>query len=260
MSRFFVRAFSFLAIVIAVVGAFVGFSRPPVHHLRVPVRLVFALPFAAVIGLHRVQRLRGYAYTIAAGSALVVVLTCGLYAALLLVFIGFTMGNKNQLAIALAAPAYVLTQIPLALAALEAWRKACELQDREGCFFSLSKEKDHNMFGYGLSDKSACARGEQVGCKRLALLVAHFAGCSRDARPADCAEIAYLYAHGGNSHRANQIWDAACDKLHKESCLLVKTRDFDYVRIFKLKDGCVTGDDAACAELAKLAEKAVVFQ
>lgn len=576
MLRFFVLALSLLAIAIAVIGAFVGFSLPANHHLRVPVMLAFALPFAGVIVLHRVPRLRSYAYPIAAGSALVVVLTCGVFAGVLLLFIGFTMGNKDQLAFALAAPAYVLTQIPLAIAAivawrklpteerprnawgigigvpmayallvlgagalysahleqssvgaiandtaaaaatrkavdclaayrdvhgggfpatldavagclgdarsafagykvayvpglpdergrvliyslcaqaeeiartgwhtfvadeagvgaayefdtesrktpgcgfawqrdllrrvkhcvltyaalnprqgypatltplgtsgnrcladggdlrglddvsvtafdsvvlyqpgppgdgaritrfemrtkvrtgrdsyqvmvdetgaryanaegeakrgdappaevqerlsalarakqaqaeslsqrceervaadcaqlgflqyselnnysrgLEAWHKACTLKDREGCFFVLSKEKDMALFGYGLSDKRDCSRGEPARCKRLAYIVAHFEGCSRDAQPADCAEIAYLFARGGNSPRANELWNAACDKRHKESCLLAKSRDFDYVRIFKLKDACITGDDGACAELAK---------
>jgi hypothetical protein len=144
--------------------------------------------------------------------------------------------------------------------ALEAWRRACGLKDREACMFVLSKEKDRDVFGLALSDKSDCVKGEAVGCRRLARLVAHFEGCNRDARPADCAEIAYRHARGGNTHRANQIWNAACDKRHKESCLLGKTRDFEYMRAFKLKDRCVTGEDAACTELAKLAEKAVSFQ
>lgn len=143
---------------------------------------------------------------------------------------------------------------------LEAWRKACELKDREGCLFVLSKEKDNYVFGLALSDKSDCVKGEAVGCRRLARLVAHFEGCNREARPADCAEIAYRYARGGNTHRANQIWLAACDKRHKESCLLGRTRDFEYMRIFELKDRCVIGEDAACTELAKRAEKAVSFE
>jgi hypothetical protein len=141
--------------------------------------------------------------------------------------------------------------------ALEAWRKACELKDREACMFLLSREKDNSVFGFALSDKGDCVRGDAVGCKRLASLVAHFEGCDRDARPADCAEIAYRYARAGDTSRANQIWEAACDKRHQESCLLGKTRDFDYIRVFKLKDRCVTGEDAACSELAKLAQQAV---
>jgi len=144
--------------------------------------------------------------------------------------------------------------------ALEAWHKACELKDREGCLFVLSKEKDNDVFGFALSDKRDCVKGEAVGCKRLARLVAHFEGCNREARPADCAEIAYRYARGGNTHRANQIWLAGCDKRHKESCLLGKTRDFDYIRLFELKDRCVTGEDAACTELAKRAEERVSFE
>lgn len=143
--------------------------------------------------------------------------------------------------------------------ALEAWGKACELKDREGCLFAISKEKDNDVFIFALSDKRDCMSGEAVGCKRLTRLVAHFEGCNREERPADCAEIAYRYARGGNTHRANQIWNAACDKRHKESCLLAKTRDFDYIRVFKLKDRCVTGEDAACTDLAKLVEAMVSF-
>ena len=144
--------------------------------------------------------------------------------------------------------------------ALEAWRKACELKGREGCLFVLSREKENDVFTFALSDKRDCAKGEAVACQRLARLVAHFEGCNREARPADCAEIAYRYARGGNIHRANQIWDAACDKRHKESCLLGKTRDFEYIRAFKLKDRCVTGEDAACTELARLVEEVVSFK
>lgn len=584
MSHFLVVAFALIAIGIAVAGAFLGFVRPTTLPLRIPVLVAFGLPYAAILALYFNRRLRGYAFTLAAGSAAVAILTLGLFAGVLLVFIGFTMGNKDQLAVALALPAYVLVQIPLGLAALaawrklpaterparawaigialpvayaalgfgsyywyeyqhkaasrqaaandaaaavsvkraveclashreshggsfpgsfdavqpclggdarsvfagyrvsyvpalpdsrgrvgiyslcaeaekvgrtgwhtyvadeegsgsvyafdyeslkapscggawfhaqllrrvkhcvvayaaknpregypasllqlgdhgdrclteagdvrgldavsvgafdfavgyrpgpaesdgrvlrfelstavrkgnasytvmidetgaryasaegwakrgdptpeavleriaareretreeidalaqrceqasaadcallgfrqyrdeksdaralEAWRRACELRNREGCLFVLSKEKDFDVFGFALSDKSDCVKGEAAGCKRLAKLVAHFDGCTRDAAPADCAEIAYRYARGGNTHRANQIWDAACDKRHKESCLLARTRDFDYIRVFKLKDRCVTGEDAACTELAKLVEEIV---
>lgn len=141
--------------------------------------------------------------------------------------------------------------------ALEAWRKACELKDHEGCLFVLSKAKDNDVFVFALSDKRDCVRGDAVACKRLARLVAHFEGCNREERPADCAEIAYRYARSGNTHRANQIWDSACDKRHKESCLLAKTRDFDYIKVFELKDRCVTGEDVACTELAKRVEEMV---
>jgi hypothetical protein len=141
--------------------------------------------------------------------------------------------------------------------ALEAWRKACELKDREGCLFVLSQEKDNDVFVFTLSDKRDCVKGDAVACKRLARLVAHFEGCNQEERPADCAEIAYRYARGGNTHRANQIWEAACDKRHKESCLLAKTRDFDYIKVFELKDRCVTGEDVACTELAKRVEEMV---
>jgi len=585
MSHFLVVAFSLIAIAIAVVGAFLGFARPTTLPLRLPVLVVFSLPYAAILALFFSGRLRGYAFTLAAGSAATAILTLGLFAGVLLVFIGFTMGNKDQLAVALALPAYVLVQVPLGIAALaawwklpaaerparawaigialpvvyaalgfagyfgylyqhkltlqqaaandsaaalaikraadclashrdahagsfpgsldavgpclggdarsvfagyrvsyipalpddrgrvgvyslcaeaqgvgktgwhtyvadeqgsaralefdterlsapscggawgsdllrgvkhcvvayaaknpregypasllqlsdqgnrclrqaeglrhldansasthesvvgyrpgaaeggrvvrfelstmlgkgkasykvmidetgaryasehdwakrgdpapeevleqiaararetrveidalaqrceqasaadcallgfrryldeksgapglEAWRKACELKDREACMFVLSKEKDNEVFGFALSDKSNCVKGEAVGCRRLARLVAHFEGCHREARPADCAEIAYRYARGGDTRRANQIWLAACDKRHKESCLLGKTRDFEYIRIFKLKDRCVEGEDAACTELAKVAEKAVSFE
>ena len=117
-----------------------------------------------------------------------------------------------------------------------------------------------DVFGFALSDKSDCVKGEAAGCRRLARLVAHFEGCHREARPADCAEIAYRHARGGDTRRANQIWLASCDKRHKESCLLGKTWDFEYIRLFKIKDRCVTGEDAACTELAALAEKAVRFE
>jgi hypothetical protein len=144
--------------------------------------------------------------------------------------------------------------------ALEAWRKACELNNREGCLFVLSKEKENDVFVFALSDKRDCVRGEAVACQRLASLIAHFEGCNREERATDCAEIAYRYARGGDTQRANQIWGAACDKRHKESCLLAETRDFDYIKVFRLKDRCVTGEDAACTELAKLVEETVAFQ
>lgn len=585
MSHFLVVAFSLIAIAIAVVGAFLGFVRPTTLPLRLPVLIVFSLPYAAILALFYSRQLRGYAFALAAGFAAVAILTLGLFAGVLLVFIGFTMGNKDQLAVALALPAYVLVQVPLGLAALAAWRKlpaterparawaigialpvvyavlgfgsyywygyqhkvmleqaaandaaaavaieraveclasnreahagsfpesfdavrsclggdarsafagyrmsyfpglpdsggrvgvyslcaeveevgktgwhtyvadeegpasayhfdteslkapscggawgnqllrrvkhcvvayaaknprggypasllqlgdqgnrclteagdlrgfdavavaafdsavryqpgpaeggrvlrfelsttvrkgndsydvmidetggryastegrakrgdpapeqvreriaararethaerdalaqrceqasaadcgllgyrlwtetsfdaraleawskACELKDREGCLFVLSREKDNDVFILALSDKGSCVRGEAVGCKRFARLVAHFEGCNREARPADCAEIAYRHARGGDTHRAKEIWDAACDKRHKESCLLGKTRDFDYIRIFDLKDRCVTGEEAACAKLAGLVEESVSFE
>jgi len=84
---------------------------------------------------------------------------------------------------------------------------------------------------------------ETVQRRKVARAKAHAAGHTQ--RPAGL--------RGGDTHRANKIWDAACEKRHKESCLLGKTRDFDYIKVFELKDRCVTGDDAACTELAQRA-------
>ena len=141
--------------------------------------------------------------------------------------------------------------------ALEAWRKACELKDREGCLFVLSRQEDNNVFSLALSDKRGCETGEALACRRYASLVANFEGCHRDARAQNCAEIAYRHARGGDTQRARQIWGAACEKLHKESCLFAKTRDFDYIRAFEIKDRCVSGEDTACTELAKRVEEMV---
>jgi hypothetical protein len=125
MSHFLVVAFSLIAIAIAVAGAgaFLGFVRPTTLPLRIPVLVVFGLPYAAILALFFSRRLRGYAFTLAAGSAAVAILTLGLYATVVFLFIGFAMGNKDQLALALALPAYVLAQVPLGLAALAAWWK-----------------------------------------------------------------------------------------------------------------------------------------
>jgi hypothetical protein len=144
--------------------------------------------------------------------------------------------------------------------ALAAWGRACALENAEGCLFVESREQDRDVFGLALSDRGDCLRDEADACRRLARLAAHYPGCRHDDRPGDCAEIAYRHARGGDTARANRIWEAACEKRHKESCLLWKTRDFDYVRVFRLKDRCVSGEDAACAELAKLAEVSVSFE
>ncbi len=117
-----VALLSTLAMGLALAGVILGFQRPPASTLGVAILPAVMLPYALVLWW-TVRRQTARAAALAFGSALVAFLSLVLYAGVFTLFLGFAMGNKDQIYFALLLDAFVLVQLPLAATALRSWRR-----------------------------------------------------------------------------------------------------------------------------------------
>lgn len=128
-----VALLSTFAMGLAIAGVILGFQRPPASTLGVAILPAVMLPYALVLWWS-FRRQAARAAAMAFGSALVAFLSLILYAGVLTLFLGFAMGNKDQIYLTLLLDAFVLVQLPLGAAALLSWRRVPAAERPKGCW------------------------------------------------------------------------------------------------------------------------------
>lgn len=119
--RFVVLVFALAAAGLATTGIFTGFTGWIAEQLRWPLSLTVVLPYATVLAL-LYARAPARAYALAMGTAIVALLSVGLFAGVLTLFAPLTFGNRAQLRFIIFLDAFVVTQLPLLAAAIAGWR------------------------------------------------------------------------------------------------------------------------------------------
>jgi hypothetical protein len=122
-----------LSIALAVARVASGLSQPPLAGLGAAALAGVALPYGLVLW----WSLRGQsarASALAFGSALVAILSLALFAGLFTLFLGFAMGNRDQIRFAWLLDAFVLVQVPLAVLAWRGYRRVPAQERPKGCW------------------------------------------------------------------------------------------------------------------------------
>lgn len=128
MSRYWVIFLSLASMLTAVAGLAIGFSKYGPAEVLLPLMLATTAPYMLILV---------YAYTgawhracaLAIGTATVAFLGLILFAGVLTLFLGFAMGNKDQIAFVYLLDGFVAIQLPLGAAARKA-RQALAPEDR----------------------------------------------------------------------------------------------------------------------------------
>ena len=124
---------SILAMALAFAGVIIGFRQPPASTFGAAILPAVWLPYALVLWWsYRRQAARAAA--LAGGTALVAFLSLALFAGVLTLLLGLAMGNQDQVNFVLLLDAFVLLQLPLAVAGWRAWRRVPAAERPGGCW------------------------------------------------------------------------------------------------------------------------------
>jgi hypothetical protein len=121
MSHVLVMALSFAAMLVAFAGLAIGIPKGLASEALLPVMLAAAVPYALIL-VFAFTGARHRAYALAIGAASVAFICLILFAAVFTIFLGFAMGNKDQIAFVLLLDVFVVIQLPLGVAAWKARR------------------------------------------------------------------------------------------------------------------------------------------
>jgi len=132
-----VPVLSITAMAVAVAYVMLAFHGAGDAPMRWVTLAVVVAPYLLVLVLYW-RRSLSHAYALATGSAAAALVALGPFAALSLLFFGFTLGNRDQqVGIGLLA-AFVLLQVPLAVAAIRGYRGlSTERRDRRAWLAGL---------------------------------------------------------------------------------------------------------------------------
>ncbi len=126
------------------------------------------------------------------------------------------------------------------------WQKGCEKGDGVSCLLTLN-QANFRLFFLANSLRNDCLRGEAGTCEQLEKLGRDYLDCLHGDQ-AGCSWLAIRLGQRGETFDANKIWEKGCNLGHRESCYLLKARDFEYKRALQLKDLCDSGRSDACRE------------
>lgn len=126
------------------------------------------------------------------------------------------------------------------------WRAGCDKGDGVSCLLAMN-QTDFRLFLLANTLRNDCLREEAGACEQLERLGRDQLVCQR-GEPAGCSWLAVRLAQRGETFEANKIWEKGCGAGHRESCYLLKARDFEYKAALQLKDLCGKGQRDACRE------------
>lgn len=126
------------------------------------------------------------------------------------------------------------------------WQIGCDKGDGVSCLLAL-KPSDFRLFSLAYTLRDDCLRADAGACERLEKLGRDHLACRRGDQ-AGCSWLAIRLGQRGETFTANKIWEQGCHVGHRESCYLLKARDFEYKRALQLKDSCASGRSDACRE------------
>lgn len=133
--------------------------------------------------------------------------------------------------------------------AFAAWRQGCMHGDGVSCLLAR-REQDFRLFSLALDLGRDCAARAAGACERLEKFGRDHLACQR-GEPAGCSGLAIRLGRRGETFDANKLWEKGCAAGHRESCYLLKARDFEYKGALELKDLCDDGRRDACGEFER---------
>lgn len=126
------------------------------------------------------------------------------------------------------------------------WQTGCDKGDGVSCLLTMN-QSDFRLFYLANTLRNDCLREEAGVCGQLEKLGRDHLACQRGDQ-AGCSWLAIRLGQRGETFHANKIWEKACATGHRESCYLLKARDFEYKGAMQLKDLCDEGRRDACSE------------
>ncbi len=126
------------------------------------------------------------------------------------------------------------------------WHTGCDKGDGVSCLLAMN-QTDFRLFFLANTVRNECLREETGACKQLEKLGRDHLACQHGEQ-AGCSWLAVRLGQRGETFEANKIWEKACAAGHRESCYLLKARDFEYKGALQLKDLCDEGQRDACRE------------
>ena len=126
------------------------------------------------------------------------------------------------------------------------WQTGCDKGDGVSCLLAMN-QSDFRLFYLANTLRNECLRAEAGACGQLEKLGRDHLACRRGEQ-AGCSWLAIRLGQRGETFDANKIWEKACAAGHRESCYLLKARDFEYKGALQLKDLCDAGRRDACRE------------
>lgn len=126
------------------------------------------------------------------------------------------------------------------------WHTGCDKGDGVSCLLAMN-QSDFRLFFLANTVRNECLREEAGACKQLEQLGRDQLACQHGEQ-AGCSWLAVRLGQRGETAQANTIWERACAAGHRESCYLLKARDFEYKGALQLKDLCGDGQRDACRE------------
>lgn len=133
-----------------------------------------------------------------------------------------------------------------------AWTLGCEKGDGVSCLLA-ERNRRHEIFLSARILAMDCADGKPEPCRWLERMGQAHLACEK-GDPAACPRVALRLGRRGEHDRANEIWGKACAAGNRESCYLLRVRDFEYKAAMELKDLCDDGKREACAEFTQQQE------
>ncbi len=133
--------------------------------------------------------------------------------------------------------------------AFAAWRQGCAHGDGVSCLLSR-REEGFQIFTIALDFGRECAAKAAGACDKLEKLGRDHLACQGGEQPG-CSALAVRLGQRGQTYEANRIWEKGCADGHRESCYLLRARDFEFKGALQLKDLCDSGRRDACAEFER---------